>query len=118
MTTYVANLLSFRNPVIKCMDQSGCAAEFPGSELQRFLSEPLLKLWQRVNHRYRLELAGFAVEDCPSCDWACVVQDEDQQVLQCVNVEECGARSCRWCKKAVSVHFSLILNAWTAGMCC
>ena len=64
MITYVADLLSIRNPVIKCMDQSECTAEFPGSELQRFLPEPSLKLWQRVNHRYQLELAGFVVDDC------------------------------------------------------
>lgn len=111
MITYVADLLSIRNPVIKCMDQSECTAEFPGSELQRFLPEPSLKLWQRVNHRYQLELAGFVVDDCPISDWACVIQDENQQVLQCFNVDGCGVRSCHWCRKAVSVHSGLVLNA-------
>ena len=112
MITQTCTLLSTSNPHIKCIDQSGCTAEIPPSELRRFLPENVLVLWERVNQRDQLELAGLTqLVECPFCDWACLIDDEDEQFLTCRNHDICGVVSCRWCKKKVSPSLTFVAYA-------
>ena len=110
MTTQTSTLLSTSNPLLKCIDQSGCTAEIPASELRRVLPTNVLLVWERVSQRHQLESAGLTqLVECPFCDWGCLVEDEDEQFLHCRNHEVCGAVSCRWCKKKVSSSFITVL---------
>ncbi|KAG5646163.1 hypothetical protein DXG03_004216 [Asterophora parasitica] len=73
------------------MDQSGCSALIPYSELNRFLPEKLMSLWERVKQRKDLEAAGLEdLEECPFCEWACV--NPDEKLLRCGNSG--GMRCC------------------------
>ncbi|KAG6812683.1 hypothetical protein H0H92_001312 [Tricholoma furcatifolium] len=100
MRSYASNLLGEHDPNIKCMDQSGCKALIPPSELRRFLSEKLMDLYERVKQRKEVEAAGLeGLEECPFCEWGCVIENPDEKLLRCGNFEMCGAVSCRGCKK-------------------
>ncbi|KAG1738308.1 hypothetical protein EDD22DRAFT_959526 [Suillus occidentalis] len=79
MSSYASNLLGEHNPNIVCMDQSGCKLLFP--------------------HARTFEAAGLEnLEECPFCDYKCVIENEMEKLFRCENVD-CGAVSCRECKK-------------------
>ncbi|KAF5391466.1 hypothetical protein D9757_002039 [Collybiopsis confluens] len=100
MSSYAENLLGSHNDKIICMDQSGCKLPFPVSELRRFLSDKLLDLYERVKQRKEIEMAGLdGLEECPFCDFKCVIENPDEKLLRCGNDEACGAVTCRRCKK-------------------
>ncbi|KAI6141306.1 hypothetical protein BKA82DRAFT_733623 [Pisolithus tinctorius] len=99
MTSYSSILLGEHNPNIVCMDQSGCELPFSESELKRFLSPKMLELFERVKQRKEIEAAGLEnLEECPSCEYKCVIDNEMEKLFRCQNVE-CGAVTCRGCKK-------------------
>ncbi|KAI6027044.1 hypothetical protein EDC04DRAFT_175483 [Pisolithus marmoratus] len=99
MTSYSSTLLGEHNPNIVCMDQSGCKLPFPESELKRFLSSKMLELYARVKQRKEIEEAGLDnLEECPFCEYKCVIENEMEKLFRCENVE-CGAVTCRACKK-------------------
>ncbi|KAG2134049.1 uncharacterized protein EDB93DRAFT_1173254 [Suillus bovinus] len=99
MSSYASNLLGEHNPNIVCMDQSGCKLLFPQSELERFLTPKLLELYHRVRQHKDIEAAGLEnLEECPFCDYKCVIENEMEKLFRCENVD-CGAVSCRECKK-------------------
>jgi TRIAD3 protein (E3 ubiquitin-protein ligase RNF216) len=99
MSSYAANLLGEHSPNIICMDQSGCKLLFSQSELERFLTPKLLELYHRVRQRKDIEAAGLEnLEECPFCDYKCVNENEMEKLFWCENVD-CGAVSCRECKK-------------------
>ena len=103
MVSYASTLLGEHNPNIVCMDQSGCKLLFPESELRRFLSPKLLELYERVKQRKDIEAAGLEnLEECPFCEYKCVIDNEMEKLFRCENAE-CGAVTCRTCKKPVSV---------------
>lgn len=102
MTSYASNLLGEHNPNIVCMDQSGCKLPFPESELCRFLSSKLLELYYRVKQHKEIEAAGVEnLEECPFCEYKCVIENEMEKLFRCEN-PECSAITCRMCKKPVS----------------
>ena len=110
MTSYAENLLGAHDPKINCMDQSGCKAPFPESELRRFLSPKLLALYERVKQRKEIEEAGLAnLEECPFCEYKVVIENEDEKLLRCQG-DDCGAVSCRACKKPVCISAQSKLN--------
>ncbi|KAF6740982.1 hypothetical protein DFP72DRAFT_1026447, partial [Ephemerocybe angulata] len=101
--SYAANLLGSQNSVLTCMSTSGCKAVFAPSELSRMLSPKLLSLYERLKQQKELKDAGLeGLEECPFCDWACVmeVSPEEDKLFRCGNEEGgCGVVSCRLCKK-------------------
>ena len=102
MVSYAENLLGSHNPSIVCMDQSGCKLPFPDSELRRFLDDKLLQLYERVKQRKEIEMAGLeGLEECPFCEYKVVIENPQEKLFRCER-EECGAVSCRACKKLVS----------------
>lgn len=62
----------------------------------------LLELYERVSQRKELEAAGLEnLEECPFCEYQVVIENEHEKLFRCER-EECGAVSCRKCKKPVS----------------
>ncbi|KAI6029930.1 hypothetical protein BKA83DRAFT_4225342, partial [Pisolithus microcarpus] len=99
MTSYSSTLLGEHNPNIVCMDQSGCKLPFPESELKCFLTSKMLELYERVKQRKEIEAAGLEnLEECPFCEYKCVIDNEMEKLFRCENVE-CGAVTCRACKR-------------------
>ncbi|GJE95558.1 hypothetical protein PsYK624_117440 [Phanerochaete sordida] len=99
VTNYAATLLGEHNPAIGCMDQSGCKLLFAPAELRRILTPKLLELYERVSQRKELEAAGLDnLEECPFCEYQVVIENEEEKLFRCER-EECGAVSCRKCKK-------------------
>lgn len=106
MTSYASTLLGSHNPDIVCMDQSGCKLAFPESELRRFLTPKLLALYERVKQRKEIEAAGLeGLEECPFCEYKVVIDNPDERLFRCEG-QDCGAVTCRKCKKPVSVDKS------------
>jgi TRIAD3 protein (E3 ubiquitin-protein ligase RNF216) len=99
MTSYASGLLGAHDPDIVCMDQSGCKLAFPESELRRFLTPKLLELYERVKLRKEIETAGLEnLEECPFCEYKVVIENKDEKLFRCES-EDCGAVTCRECKK-------------------
>ncbi|KDQ54307.1 hypothetical protein JAAARDRAFT_38467 [Jaapia argillacea MUCL 33604] len=99
MTSYVSDRLGSQNANIVCMDQSGCKMRFTEGELRRFLPEKLLGLYERVKARKEIESAGLeGLEECPYCEYKVVIENPDEKLFRCEGVD-CGAVTCRACKK-------------------
>jgi TRIAD3 protein (E3 ubiquitin-protein ligase RNF216) len=102
MTSYASTLLGVHDPRIQCMDRSGCSALIPESEMRRFLSEKMVRLWERVNQRKEVLDAGLErLEECPFCDYGMVIENDEEKLFRCGNEQVCGVVSCRACKKPV-----------------
>ncbi|KAJ7125457.1 hypothetical protein C8R43DRAFT_1030232 [Mycena crocata] len=101
MTTYAETLLGSHDHKIICMDQSGCKLPFPDTELHRFLTPKLMSLYERVKQTKEVEAAGIeGLEECPFCDYKCVIENEHEKLFTCRNEDGgCAAVSCRQCKK-------------------
>ncbi|KAJ2928164.1 hypothetical protein H1R20_g8934, partial [Candolleomyces eurysporus] len=99
LQSYVSTQLGSQNPVLKCIYTSGCNVSFPDSELRRLLSPKLLLLYDKLNQQRELTEAEIEdLEECPFCDWACIIEmDVEEDVLfRCGNKEGgCGVVSCR-----------------------
>ncbi|KZT20220.1 hypothetical protein NEOLEDRAFT_1172659 [Neolentinus lepideus HHB14362 ss-1] len=99
MTSYVGNLLGMGDPNIKCMDQSGCKELFTDGELRRFMAPKLLELYEKVRTRKDIEAAQLdGLEECPYCEYKVVIESVEEKLFRCEN-KECGAVTCRACKK-------------------
>ena len=116
MTSYASTLLGSHDPAILCMDQSGCKLAFPESELRRFLTPKLFALYQRVKQRKEIEAAGLEnLEECPFCEYKVVIENEGEKLFRCESAD-CGAVSCRECKKPVRfAHIDLRLVSMSAN---
>ena len=111
MMSYAETKLGEHDARIVCMDQSGCKLAFPESELRRFLTPKLLELYERVKQRKEIEAAGLeGLEECPFCEYKVVIENSLERLFRCENTE-CGAVSCRECKKLVRYSFlRIVLN--------
>ena len=110
MCHYAETKLGEHDIKINCMDQSGCKAPFPESELRRFLSDKLLALYDRVKQNKEIEAAGLEnLEECPYCDYKVVIDNPDEKLFRCENAD-CLAVTCRACKKPVSRFVKLLLG--------
>ncbi|KAI0776546.1 hypothetical protein BD413DRAFT_469028 [Trametes elegans] len=99
MTSYSESKLGAHDAQIVCMDQSGCKLPFPESELRRFLTPRLLELYERVKQRKEIEAAGLEnLEECPFCEYKVVIENDLERLFRCEDAE-CGAVTCRKCKK-------------------
>lgn len=108
ITSYAENQLGQHNPNIVCMDQGGCKLAFTDAELKRFLSSKLLELYERVKQAKEIEAAELdGLEECPFCEYKAVIENPDEKLFRCEH-EDCGAVSCRACKKLVGLSRSPI----------
>lgn len=63
----------------------------------------MMELWERVKQRKEVEAAGLeGLEECPFCEWGCVIENAEEKLFRCGNIDACGVVSCRGCKKVVS----------------
>ncbi|MCJ1435209.1 hypothetical protein MMC27_004581 [Xylographa pallens] len=84
---------------IKCIDGSGCKAEFSLGERHRFLDAKLLEVLDRLQQQSELRTAGLEnLESCPFCDYAAIYPPvtEDKE-FRC-KMPDCERISCRLCK--------------------
>lgn len=102
MVQYAETLLGSHDHRIICMDQSGCKIPFSLSELSRFLSPKLMALYERVKQGKEIEMAGLeGLEECPFCEYKCVIENTMERLFRCGNEDLCGAITCRSCKRPV-----------------
>ena len=68
-----------------------------------------MSLYERVKQQKEVEAAGLeGLEECPFCEWKCVIENEQERLFRCGNEEGgCGVVSCRGCKKVVGFVFLL-----------
>lgn len=84
---------------IVCMDASVCPALFPDSELSRLLSAKSLELYHRLKQASELESAEIdGLETCPKCPFSAIIDNPYEKLFRCL-APECGAVSCRKCRK-------------------
>ncbi|EJD49505.1 hypothetical protein AURDEDRAFT_33559, partial [Auricularia subglabra TFB-10046 SS5] len=98
---YAGTKLAEGTPDIKCPSASDppCAMIFDERVLRKALNDKAMELYYRVKTRRELEAAGLDnLEECPFCEYACVVDNADEKLFRCAR-EECGEVSCRRCKK-------------------
>jgi TRIAD3 protein (E3 ubiquitin-protein ligase RNF216) len=109
MTTCASALFSEHNSHIQCIDQSGCTALIPESELRRFLPEKMVRMWESISQHAEIMEARLAgLVECPFCNYVVVIENKEERLLRCGN-EECGVVSCRACKKPVGPFHPCIL---------
>ncbi|KAF6759022.1 hypothetical protein DFP72DRAFT_807320 [Ephemerocybe angulata] len=100
---YIATQLGDQRTDISCMYSSddGCQLAFSPSILRACLTEDLLLLYERLSQQKDLQEAQIeGLEDCPFCDFACVMDIPLLEVptFSCQNTEKCGRTSCRVCR--------------------
>ena len=103
ISTYASTQLSSNSASLTCMHPSTCSLPFPPSELRRILAPTLMSLYERVVQQKEVAEAGLeGLEECPWCEWKCVMEAEREQdrLFRCGNEEGgCGVVSCRFCWK-------------------
>ncbi|MCJ1384544.1 hypothetical protein MMC17_007661 [Xylographa soralifera] len=84
---------------IKCIDGSGCKAEFTMGEKHRFLDAKLLEVVDRLQQQSELRTAGLEnLESCPFCDYAAIYPPVmENKEFRC-KMPDCERISCRLCK--------------------
>ena len=108
ISTYASTQLGTHNSNLTCIHPSSCYLPFPTSELKRILSVKLFELYERLEQQKEIKQAGLVgLEECPFCEWKCVVEDlTEGNLFPCGNEEGgCGVVSCRGCKKLVRHDF-------------
>ncbi|TCD66626.1 hypothetical protein EIP91_001093, partial [Steccherinum ochraceum] len=99
VTAYASTQLGSQDSNLVCMDQSDCKLPFSESELRRLLTPKLMALYERIKQRKEIEAAGLeGLEECPFCEYKVVIENEHERLFRCENAD-CGAVSCRACKK-------------------
>lgn len=85
---------------LNCMDGSGCKAEFPRTEIMRFVDDKMLLALDKLQQEAELRLADMDdLETCPFCEFAAILGPiEEDKEFRCEN-SECGEVSCRLCKE-------------------
>jgi NAD-dependent DNA ligase len=75
------------------------------------LTAKLMELYDRVKQNKDIEAAELEnLEECPFCEYKVVIDNENEKLFRCEN-EDCGAVTCRGCKKLVSVHCCAVAKA-------
>ena len=86
---------------VHCMDGSGCKALFSDREMEKVLVPRMANSYLALIQRKELEAAGIEnLETCPSCEFAIVIENEEEKLFRCQH-PECEMVSCRACKKPV-----------------
>ena len=117
ISTYASSQLGAHNSSLTCIQSpSLCPLPFPPSELKRILPVTLYDLYERLEQQKQIAQAQLAdLEECPFCEWKCVLEAsaEEDKLFRCGNEEDCGAVSCRGCRKLVCRDFLPCLDEET-----
>lgn len=109
ITHYASRELGSQNTRLTCMDTGGCHAVFTSAGLANILSPTLLALFHRLELRRDLKEARLeGLEECPFCDWACIIEIPKDECIffWCRNEEDCGVISCRLCRQKSHISFT------------
>jgi hypothetical protein len=84
---------------VHCLDQDGCKANFPLSELERAVpAHQLTKIFARLAD-LDIKKAGLEnVHQCPHCDFQMEIANPDEKIFACQN-PECRIETCLLCKE-------------------
>ena len=96
---------------LRCMDCSGCKADFAKEQIRRFLDQKTIDTLERLQQQEEIRLADLDdLTSCPFCDFAaiCAPVEEDRE-FRCAN-PECEKVSCRLCKH--ETHIPLTCEAY------
>jgi TRIAD3 protein (E3 ubiquitin-protein ligase RNF216) len=104
--------------VFKCMDTSGCKAEFPSHELVRFVDEKVAALRDKLQAGEVLRVVPFPMFNvahlkasiegfvtCPFCDYGAIMENPDDKEFRCEN-KDCSIVSCRVCREETHIPLS------------
>jgi len=102
--------------IFKCMDVSGCKAEFTSAEIARFVDAKTIALRDKLASGDAIRevpslspflnqasIEGFIT--CPFCDYGAIVEDENDKEFRCQN-KECEIVSCRSCRSESHIPLS------------
>jgi E3 ubiquitin-protein ligase RNF216 len=102
--------------LFKCMDVSGCKAEFTTDEVARFVDAKTLALRDKLESENAIRevfpfesvlikatIEGFVA--CPFCDYGAIIEDDNDKEFRCQN-KECGIISCRSCRAESHIPLS------------
>jgi TRIAD3 protein (E3 ubiquitin-protein ligase RNF216) len=84
---------------VHCLDQDGCKANFPMTQLERAVpAHQLSKIFARLAD-LDIQKAGLEnVHRCPHCDFQMEIPNPDERLFNCRN-PECGLETCLLCKE-------------------
>ena len=83
---------------MRCVDQSGCKAEFPQEQRRHFLDASTVQTLDKLEALARIqEAASSQLKSCSFCGEARLV-DEDQTLFACPNTK-CRKETCIACEK-------------------
>ena len=84
---------------LRCMDGSGCKADFSRQQRQRFLDPKLEGVLERLQQQAELRIADLPnLESCPFCDYAAICPSVEQDREFRCRKPDCEATSCRLCR--------------------
>ena len=103
--------------IFRCMDVSGCKAEFPAAEIVRFVDAKTIALRDKLASGDAIRevpcfpffcltqasIEGFVT--CPFCDYGAIVEDENDKEFRCQK-KECEIVSCRLCRSESHIPLS------------
>jgi E3 ubiquitin-protein ligase RNF216 len=119
--------------VFKCMDMSGCKAEFPSHEIVRFVDEKVTALRDKLQAGevlrvvpvpmlirliIKASIEGFVT--CPFCDYGAIIENPDDKEFRCEN-KECSIVSCRLCREETHIPLScegIVPKSVLDALCC
>jgi E3 ubiquitin-protein ligase RNF216 len=92
---------------LRCMDGSGCSAEFSRQQTQRFLDDKTLAALARIQQDEEIRMAELdGLTKCPFCDFAAICPPvEVDREFRCRNLE-CERVSCRLCRQETHIPLS------------
>lgn len=93
------NEIGLSRYALKCMDGSGCSAQFSREQKQRFMDAKSFEALERIQQQAELRLAELKnLSTCPFCEFAaiCPPVSVDKE-FRCYN-PECERITCRLCK--------------------
>jgi TRIAD3 protein (E3 ubiquitin-protein ligase RNF216) len=92
---------------LRCMDGSGCTAEFSRQQVQRFLDDKTLAALARIQQDDEIRMAELdGLAKCPFCDFAAICPPvEIDREFRCRN-SECERTSCRLCRQETHIPLS------------
>ncbi|KAI9821853.1 MAG: hypothetical protein M1827_002435 [Pycnora praestabilis] len=92
---------------VKCMDSSGCQAEFAKEQILRFVDQKTLIALDRLQQQEEIRLADIHdLTRCPFCDFAAICPPvEVDREFRCRN-QECEKVSCRLCQQETHIPIS------------
>ncbi|KAK9488997.1 hypothetical protein V1527DRAFT_456833 [Lipomyces starkeyi] len=103
----IENIIGLKQYKLKCIEVGGCEGVFVKSEIKRFMPEKLLEILDKNQQQAELLESGLELDQCPLCEFAICIENEDEKEFRCQN-PECLAVTCRKCGKKSHIPQSCV----------